>query len=97
MKRHGLTVRMYVPSMTDLLTRVAPTLDTPTGLYVTCCGFALTLQFVLAVTDPSAPGAKGMTGFVVDADAEGVAPGKKEINMGDYTMADGLTERPTML
>jgi acyl-CoA dehydrogenase len=33
------------------------------------------------VTDPAA-GSRGMTGFVVDADAEGVMVGKKEINMG---------------
>ncbi|WWC85787.1 uncharacterized protein L201_000654 [Kwoniella dendrophila CBS 6074] len=38
--------------------------------------------FVLAVTDPSAPPSKGMTGFVVDADTEGIQLGKKEINMG---------------
>ncbi|WVR03622.1 hypothetical protein IAU60_000615 [Kwoniella sp. DSM 27419] len=38
--------------------------------------------FVLAVTDPSAPPSKGMTGFVVDADTEGIILGKKEINMG---------------
>ncbi|WRT63863.1 uncharacterized protein IL334_000788 [Kwoniella shivajii] len=38
--------------------------------------------FVLAVTDPSAPPSKGMTGFVVDADSEGIIIGKKEINMG---------------
>nr|XP_018266659.1 acyl-CoA dehydrogenase [Kwoniella dejecticola CBS 10117]OBR88817.1 acyl-CoA dehydrogenase [Kwoniella dejecticola CBS 10117] len=38
--------------------------------------------FVLAVTDPSAPPSKGMTGFVVDADTEGIVLGKKEINMG---------------
>ncbi|WWD08999.1 hypothetical protein V865_007114 [Kwoniella europaea PYCC6329] len=38
--------------------------------------------FVLAVTDPSAPPSKGMTGFVVDADTQGIMLGKKEINMG---------------
>ncbi|KAK6905189.1 acyl-CoA dehydrogenase [Kwoniella mangroviensis CBS 10435] len=38
--------------------------------------------FVLAVTDPSAPPSKGMTGFVVDADTQGIVLGKKEINMG---------------
>lgn len=37
--------------------------------------------FVLAKTDPQA-GAKGMTGFVVPADAQGVVVGKKEDNMG---------------
>ncbi len=37
--------------------------------------------FVLAKTDPQA-GAKGMTGFVVSADSEGVIVGKKEDNMG---------------
>ncbi|WWC66862.1 uncharacterized protein I206_100769 [Kwoniella pini CBS 10737] len=38
--------------------------------------------FVLAVTDPSASPSKGMTGFVVDADTDGIVLGKKEINMG---------------
>ncbi|WVF66051.1 hypothetical protein IAT40_000789 [Kwoniella sp. CBS 6097] len=38
--------------------------------------------FVLAVTDPSASPSKGMTGFVVDADSDGIILGKKEINMG---------------
>ncbi|WVQ62615.1 uncharacterized protein L199_000762 [Kwoniella botswanensis] len=38
--------------------------------------------FVLAVTDPSASPSKGMTGFVVDADTQGIVLGKKEINMG---------------
>lgn len=37
--------------------------------------------FVLAKTDPS-KGAKGMTGFIVDADSKGVTVGRKEINMG---------------
>mmetsp|Transcript_20910 Transcript_20910/g.66676 ORF Transcript_20910/g.66676 Transcript_20910/m.66676 type:complete len:415 (-) Transcript_20910:172-1416(-) len=37
--------------------------------------------FVLAKTDPGA-GGKGMTGFVVDADAPGITVGRKEINMG---------------
>mmetsp|Transcript_3865 Transcript_3865/g.6818 ORF Transcript_3865/g.6818 Transcript_3865/m.6818 type:complete len:419 (-) Transcript_3865:74-1330(-) len=37
--------------------------------------------FVLAKTDPGA-GAKGMTGFVVDADSPGITVGRKEINMG---------------
>ena len=38
--------------------------------------------FVLAVTDSSASPSKRMTGFVVDANSEGVTLGKKEINMG---------------
>ncbi|EIW67929.1 acyl-CoA dehydrogenase [Tremella mesenterica] len=38
--------------------------------------------FVLAVTDPSASPSRGMTGFVVDGDTEGIIVGKKEINMG---------------
>ncbi|OCF44130.1 acyl-CoA dehydrogenase [Kwoniella heveanensis CBS 569] len=38
--------------------------------------------FVLAITDPSAPPSRGMTGFVVDADSDGIILGKKEINMG---------------
>nr|XP_031863514.1 uncharacterized protein CI109_000764 [Kwoniella shandongensis]KAA5530586.1 hypothetical protein CI109_000764 [Kwoniella shandongensis] len=38
--------------------------------------------FVLAKTDSSASASKGMTGFVVDADTEGIIVGKKEINMG---------------
>lgn len=38
--------------------------------------------FVLAVTDPSASPSKRMTGFVVDADSQGISLGKKEINMG---------------
>ncbi len=37
--------------------------------------------FVLAKTDPEA-GAKGMTGFVVDADTPGITVGRKELNMG---------------
>jgi acyl-CoA dehydrogenase len=37
---------------------------------------------VLAKTDPSAKGAKSMTGFVVDGDAPGIIKGKKEKNMG---------------
>jgi acyl-CoA dehydrogenase len=37
--------------------------------------------FVLAKTDPAA-GAKGMTGFIVDADSAGISVGRKEINMG---------------
>lgn len=43
-------------------------------------------QFVLAATDPSA-GAKGLTGFIVDADTPGVSPGRKEINMGEYCLS----------
>ncbi|WVQ80845.1 hypothetical protein IAT38_002952 [Cryptococcus sp. DSM 104549] len=38
--------------------------------------------FVLAVTDPTASASRSMTGFVVDADTEGIILGKKEINMG---------------
>ncbi|KAK1926089.1 acyl-CoA dehydrogenase/oxidase [Papiliotrema laurentii] len=38
--------------------------------------------FVLAVTDPTLPPHKGMSGFVVDGDSEGIILGKKEINMG---------------
>ncbi|CAD6575070.1 MAG: hypothetical protein TREMPRED_001294 [Tremellales sp. Tagirdzhanova-0007] len=38
--------------------------------------------FVLAITDSTASASKGMTGFVVDADSEGIILGKKEINMG---------------
>ena len=37
--------------------------------------------FVLAKTDPDA-GHRGMTGFIVDADAPGISLGKKEWNMG---------------
>ena len=37
--------------------------------------------FVLAKTDASA-GAKGFTGFIVDADTPGITPGPKEVNMG---------------
>jgi acyl-CoA dehydrogenase len=37
---------------------------------------------VLAISDPTLPPHKGMTGFVVDGDAEGIIRGKKEINMG---------------
>jgi hypothetical protein len=38
----------------------------------------------LAVTDPTLPPHKGMSGFVVDGDSEGIILGKKEINMGRY-------------
>jgi len=40
--------------------------------------------FVLARTnpDPKAPASKAFTGFIVDADAAGVIPGRKELNMG---------------
>ncbi|GFZ52051.1 hypothetical protein JCM24511_09823 [Saitozyma sp. JCM 24511] len=51
-----------------------------TKMWITNAGHA-NWFFVLAVTDPAA-GSRGMTGFVVDADAEGVTVGKKEINMG---------------
>jgi acyl-CoA dehydrogenase len=37
--------------------------------------------FVLAKTDPS-KGARGMTGFIVDADSAGLTVGRKEINLG---------------
>ncbi len=37
--------------------------------------------FVLAITDPDA-GYKGLTGFIVDADSEGIVVGRKEDNMG---------------
>jgi acyl-CoA dehydrogenase len=37
--------------------------------------------FVLASTNP-ANGPKGMSGFVIPADLEGIKPGKKEINVG---------------
>ena len=37
--------------------------------------------FVLAKTDPNA-GYRGMSGFIVDADSEGLSLGKKENNMG---------------
>jgi acyl-CoA dehydrogenase len=37
--------------------------------------------FVLASTNPGA-GPKGMTGFVIPADLEGIKPGKKEVNLG---------------
>lgn len=37
--------------------------------------------FLLAKTDPS-KGAKGMSGFIVDADSPGITVGRKEINMG---------------
>ncbi|XP_015210897.2 medium-chain specific acyl-CoA dehydrogenase, mitochondrial isoform X1 [Lepisosteus oculatus] len=40
--------------------------------------------FLLARTDPDpkAPAGKAFTGFIVDADAPGVQPGRKEMNMG---------------
>ncbi|WVQ91560.1 hypothetical protein IAS59_005360 [Cryptococcus gattii] len=38
--------------------------------------------FVLAITDSKASPTRGMTGFIVDADTEGIILGKKEINMG---------------
>lgn len=49
-------------------------------MWITNAGYAKWF-FVLAKTDLSA-GAKGMTGFVVPADANGVLVGKKEDNMG---------------
>lgn len=52
-----------------------------TKMWITNSGHA-NWFFVLAVTDPTAPVNKRMTGFVVEADTPGVAPGKKEINMG---------------
>ncbi|XP_062515049.1 medium-chain specific acyl-CoA dehydrogenase, mitochondrial-like [Corticium candelabrum] len=38
--------------------------------------------FVLAKTDPDKRAGEAFTGFIVDADAPGVTPGKKEWNMG---------------
>jgi acyl-CoA dehydrogenase len=49
-------------------------------MWITGAGHA-SWFFVLAYTDPEA-GYKGMSGFVVPADAEGVKVGKKEWNMG---------------
>lgn len=49
-------------------------------MWITNSGFA-NWFFVLAKTDPSA-GARGMTGFIVDADTPGITLGRKEINMG---------------
>lgn len=37
---------------------------------------------MLAITDPEASPSRGMTGFIVDADTDGIILGKKEINMG---------------
>ncbi|KIR30196.1 acyl-CoA dehydrogenase [Cryptococcus deuterogattii 99/473] len=45
-------------------------------------GSGFTDGFVLAITDPKASPTRGMTGFIVDADTEGIILGKKEINMG---------------
>jgi acyl-CoA dehydrogenase len=39
--------------------------------------------FVLAVTDPNAKH-KGLSGFIVDANSEGITVGKKEWNMGQH-------------
>ena len=49
-------------------------------MWITNCGRA-NWFFVLAKTDPKA-GARGMTGFIVDADSKGVTVGRKEINLG---------------
>jgi acyl-CoA dehydrogenase len=49
-------------------------------MWITNSGFA-NWFFVLAVTDPT-KGAKGMTGFIVDADTPGLTVGRKELNMG---------------
>ena len=47
------------------------------------------------MTDSTAPPSRGMTGFVVDADTEGIILGKKEINMGEDS--GDAADRPTML
>ena len=49
-------------------------------MWITNCGHA-NWYFVLAKTDPNA-GHRGMTGFIVDGDAPGITPGRKEWNMG---------------
>ncbi|KZO97848.1 acyl-CoA dehydrogenase NM domain-like protein [Calocera viscosa TUFC12733] len=52
-----------------------------TKMWITNAGHA-NWFFVLARSDASAKPTQGMTGFVVDADSEGIHLGKKEINMG---------------
>ena len=49
-------------------------------MWITGAGYS-DFFFVLAKTDPDA-GYKGMSGFIVEKDAEGFSLGKKEINMG---------------
>ena len=49
-------------------------------MWITNCGHA-NWYFVLAKTDPNA-GHRGLTGFIVDGDAPGITPGRKEWNMG---------------
>jgi len=49
-------------------------------MFITGAGYA-DFFFVLTKTDPTA-GHKGMSGFVVESNAEGVSLGKKESNMG---------------
>ena len=62
-------------------------------MWITNCGRA-NWFFVLAKTDPKA-GARGMTGFIVDANSKGLTVGRKEINLGQrcsdtrgFTMED---------
>lgn len=50
-------------------------------MWITNCGFA-NWFFVLARTGTKADGARGLTGFIVDGDSNGITIGKKEINMG---------------
>ncbi|KAG8735644.1 hypothetical protein FRC10_010333 [Ceratobasidium sp. 414] len=52
-----------------------------TKMWITNAGHA-NWFFVLARTDSSQPASRGMTGFVVEADSDGISLGKKEINMG---------------
>ena len=49
-------------------------------MWITGAGYA-DFFFVLAKTDPEA-GYRGMSGFIVEADSEGLSLGKKEDNMG---------------
>ena len=49
-------------------------------MFITGAGYA-DWFFVLAKTDPGA-GYKGMSGFIVDSDTQGLELGKKEVNMG---------------
>merc|ERR1719220_1575888 len=52
-------------------------------MWITNGGVA-NFYFVLARTnpDPKCPASKAFTGFIVDRDTPGVAPGRKELNMG---------------
>merc|ERR1711997_82552 len=52
-------------------------------MWITNGGVA-SFYFVLARTDPDpkCPASKAFTGFIVDRDAPGVMPGRKELNMG---------------